>query len=305
MARPQYSRNGIVRAIEMSRCDVTAVVEGFIDRMFFSELLNQNADTVGKAIQIRLAHEINSSLGNGKTALLALHSRLKLHKRLIFTIGSDKKAVLVFLDKDIDDLKRTRRRCPHTIYTEYYSVENYLFRHGDLARTLICGACLDGQSVGALPTNQQWTLRAAKSWEAWIAFCLTTSKYRTPGLPNFGVESLIHSGPYSPLDAGKEATLLNAVARRTGRALAEVKTAYGRKLARVRTLLAADAIDQIFNGKWYFGFLAQDAKRLAAGRQMPSGLEDRLQGALLASLNFRAAWANSFQQKITAVLAQI
>jgi hypothetical protein len=305
MPRPQYSRNGIVRAIEMSRCAVTVLVEGFIDRTFFGSLLNENAAATGKSFQIRLAHEVHTSLGNGKSALLVLHAKLKQNNRLMFTMGADKKAVLVFLDKDIDDLKRMRRRCAHTIYTEHYCVENYLFRHGDLIRTLTCGACLDCQTLGAFPSNQQWTFRAAKSWEAWIAFCLTVSKYGTAGLPNFGVESLIHSGPYSPLDAGKESTLLNAVAKKTGRTLAEVKIVYARELARVKIVLAADAIDQIFNGKWYSSFLAQDAKRLAAGRQMPSGLEDRLEGALLASLDFRTAWTNGLQQKITSVLAQI
>lgn len=305
MPRPQYSRNGIIRAIEMSRCAVTAVVEGFIDRTFFGLLLNENPDATGKSTQIRLAHEIHFSLGNGKPALLALHAKLKQQNRLAFNIGADKKVVLVFFDKDIDDLKRTRRRCPHAIYTEHYCVENYLFRHGDLAQTLACGACLDYQSLGTLPTNLQWTQQAAKSWEAWIAFCLMTSKYGTPGLPNFGVSSLIHPGPYSPLNAAKEAILLRAVAKRTGRKLAEVKTAYGRELARVNASLAADTFDQIFNGKWYSRFLSQDAKRLAAGRRLPSGLEDRLEGALLASLDFRARWTKGLQQRITSVLAQI
>ena len=305
MPRPQYSRNGIVRAIEMSRCTVTAVVEGFIDRSFFGALLNRNTAAGRKAVQIRLAHEIHSSLGNGKTALLALHSRLKQHKKLMFTTAADRKAVLVFLDKDIDDLRRTRRRCPHAIYTEFYSVENYLFRYGDLGQALTCGGCLDCQSVGALPTNQQWTRRAAQSWEAWIAFCMTTSKYRTPGLPNFGVLSLIHTGPYSPLDTAKEATMLKAVANKTGRTLAEVNAVYAKELARVRTYLLADKADKVFNGKWYSAFLVSDVKRLAAGRQLPSGLEDRLEGALMASLDFRAAWTNALQQKITEVLAKL
>jgi hypothetical protein len=184
-------------------------------------------------------------------------------------------------------------------------VENYLFRHGDLAKTLTCGASLDCQSLGVMHTNQQWIQRAARSWEEWVAFCIMTAKFRTPGLPNFGVLSLFHAGPYSPLDAAKVAALLATVSNRTGKYLAEVNAAYAKELMRVRASLAADTIDQIFNGKWYFSFLAHDAKRLAAGRQLPSGLEDRLEGALVASLDFRAAWTNGLQQRITSVLAQV
>ena len=132
-----------------------------------------------------------------------------------------------------------------------------------------------------------------------------TAKFRTAGLPNFGVPSLLHAGAYSPLDAAKEATLLASVSKKTGETLAAVKSAYARELARVRASLAADTIDEIFNGKWYSGFLAKDAKRLAGGRALPSRLEDRLEAALVASLNFRGAWTNTFQQRITSILAQL
>lgn len=305
MSRLQYSRNGLVRAVEISRSAVSAFVEGFLDRTFFGALINENEAAKGKVVEIRLAHEVHTSLGNGKTALLALHRKLRQHNRLIFASGTGKKAVLVFLDKDIDDLKRTRRRCPHVIYTKYYSVENYLFRHGDLLKTLTCGGCLDCQSLGTLPTNRQWTRRAAQSWEAWIAFCLMTSKYGTPGLPNFGVSSLMHSGPYAPLNVPRQAALLKAVSKKTGKTMAEVNSAYAKELARVQAFLATDSIDQLFNGKWYFRFLVSDAKRLAAGRQLPSGLEDRLGGALLGSLDFRALWTDILQRRITYILAQL
>jgi hypothetical protein len=85
--------------------------------------------------------------------------------------------------------------------------------------------------------------------------------------------------------------------------MAAVKSAYAKELARVKASLAADTFDEIFNGKWYSRFLAHDAKRFAAGRQLPAGLDDRLEGALLASLDFREAWTNALQQRITSVLA--
>jgi hypothetical protein len=304
MARLGYSSNGMLRALEMSRANVTAFVEGFLDRSFFSHLVGSNTSAVGKVIEIRLAHELDSSLGNGKTALLALHAILKHRSRLAFMIGTARKAVIFFLDKDVDDIRRTRRRCEHVIYTEHYSVENYLFRNGDIAKAISCGACLDCQSVGAWPSNRAWTNQAARAWVEWIAFCLMTTWFRTPGLPNFGARSLIHGGEYKPLDAAKEATLLAAVSKRTGRTMAAVKAAYKRELKRVTKSLGDDTVDRFFNGKWYSGFLAKDAERVAAGRQLPQGLEERLEVALMTTLDFRGFWTDELQKRITPVLSR-
>jgi hypothetical protein len=305
MARVGYSSNGMLRALEMSRANVTAFVEGFLDRSFFSHLIGSNTSAGGKAIEIRLAHELDSSLGNGKTALLVLHAKLRERSRLAFTIGTERKAVLFFLDKDVDDIRRTRKRCAHVIYTEHYSVENYLFRNGDMCKALSCGACLDCQSIGAWPSNRAWTRQAARAWAEWIAFCLMTSKFRTPGLPNFGARSLIHDGEYGPLNTAKETNLLTAVSKRTGKTMAVVRAAYERELKRVVESVGNDTVDGFFNGKWYSGFLAKDAERVAAGRQLPQGLEERLETALLTTLDFRGDWVNELQKGTTRILSRL
>jgi hypothetical protein len=44
---------------------------------------------------------------------------------------------------------------------------------------------------------------------------------------------------------------------------------------------------------------------LLGGRQLPSGLEDRLEAALLTSLDFRAGWTTPLQQNISLILSQL
>ncbi len=305
MSRPRYSRNAIVRAVEMSRCTVTVFVEGFLDRAFFGEILRLNSNAVGKVFRIRFAHELDPSLGNGKTALLELHAELTKHGRLMYVLGTEKKAVLIFLDKDIDELKRLQRKCQHAIYTKYYSVENYLYCYGDLVKGLTCGACLDGQSVRNFPTNSEWTKQAASAWAEWMAFCLMTSKMKSDGLPNFGAKSLIHRGEYKPLNKAEESKFLQVVSKRTGLKIKLIRNAYLKELNRVTNSLKKNTFNNYFNGKWYLGFLAEDAKRIAAGRKLPQGFAGNFDAVLMSTLNFNDIWAEDFQYKVSKVLKQI
>jgi RNA polymerase sigma-70 factor (ECF subfamily) len=48
------------------------------------------------------------------------------------TDETGEKSALFYVDKDVDDLLRIRRRSEHFIYSEFYDVLNHIFRNGDL-----------------------------------------------------------------------------------------------------------------------------------------------------------------------------
>jgi len=230
---------------------------------------------------------------------------LKKKRRLFYSSPAGNKVTLFFLDKDVDDLRRTLRRCQHAIYTDYYSVENYMFRHGDVRNALRIGGCLSSAATETFKTSTQWTKAAAESWAEWIAFCLMTIKCKRLGLPNYSSKSLIHNQPYSSLDSNKKQTLIQSVANRTGKSVPDIEAMYEKELRRVKSALASDTFDSIFNGKWYFIFLCHDIVRLAGGRPVPGGVEERLEGALMAHLDFSTSWTIILQNKITSVLSKI
>jgi hypothetical protein len=305
MPRLQYSANGMLRAIEMSRAAVVALVEGFIDRSFYSEVLANSTDTRDKTIEVRLAHEIHASLGSGKKALLSFHHKLRSAGKLIQGNATNGKVILIFLDKDIDDIKRSLKKCPHTIYTEHYSVENYLYLHGDLPTALVNGAYLDRQSVSTFPNNTLWTTQSATSWSNWIAFCLLSAKSSSMNLPNFGVKSLINTNTFGPCERARLTALLTSGSRRSGINISDISKLYRREEKRVSTMIRSNTFNKVFNGKWYHGFFAEEARRVAAGRALPADFEDRLESTLLSTLDFSGGWLAHLRTRIASVISRL
>jgi hypothetical protein len=299
MPRLAYSLAGVIRAAQMSSSAITAFVEGYLDRVFYGELLAANGTASGKTVTIRLAQEFHSGLAEGKKALLDLHSTLQTNNLLLFGTGSNRKLILFFLDKDVDDLKRALRDCPHIIYTEHYCTENYLYTHGNLRKALAAGANLDPQSLCGFPSNEVWTKNAAASWADWIAFCLLVIKTQPPGIPNFGTVSQFNSRPYDPTNATSLSTLLTAVTSRIGITAAAAGSIFTKEQRRTHRFLARNWFNRIFNGKWYALFLSADARTIASGRQLPPKCEERLEAALLATLDFSAPWAQGLQLEIS------
>jgi len=303
--RLTHSSSALVRAFQISNRRLFLIVEGLLDRAFYSRLIASHPDLNSDLIQIRLAQEIDPNLGNGKTAILNLYRHMRRNHKLMPNFGGIKKAVAFMLDKDVDDLRHCLCRSPHVIYTEWYGVENYLFRHGDLRLALINGALLDASSIGTFPASIDWTHQCATEWTDWIAFCYIAVK-RDVGIGNFGANcSLFHNGPRSNINLVKKAAIETACCSRTGMPPANLAAEIADAVRIVQRLLVRYDHDKIFNGKWYLYFLATDATRVAAGRQLPSDLVERLEAALFASLNFADHWAETLKNKLLSLRATL
>jgi hypothetical protein len=256
---------------------------------------------------IALANEIPGYAGNGKDAILRLYRLLRGRNSLISQLGRKKTGVLFFLDKDIDDILRTRARSAHVTYTQYYGVENYLYRFGNLCDAVVYGAQLDHTSVSIqlLVRGTSWTENAARSWKDWVVFCLFASANHL-GVPNYGHPSRIHTGAYTAHDPNRLAQQRAAALTASGLPQVDFDQRYARAQAQVDRHFANGELDKVFNGKWYSRFLVADANIAANGRQFNSAnLSERLRSGLLMSLDFHAPWATHFHTAIRSIAAQL
>jgi hypothetical protein len=288
--------------MQMSGIAVWAFVEGPNDRAFYSQLCAANQHLRAVPHRISLILEIPRRRANGKRALICLYRYLRRRRALLSDFTGKKTLAIFFLDKDADELSRSLCRSPHVIYTEHYTVENYIIRHSNLLVALSSCASLDLESVRhRLGTNAvQWAERAAINWLEWIVFCVLVKKLSIRGIANFGANrSLFHSGPYQPVDAALKGPLLNAAQARSSMTLPEFTVAYARARRSVARLQTQGRLDKVFNGKWYLYFLEADAEAAAAGRAYnPSGLRGRLIASLLSTMDFAAPWSHQLQNTI-------
>lgn len=308
MSRPRFSSAGFRRRIQMSTAQLFAFVEGRSDRYVYGKLLDETCGGVGIRFFIFTAEEVAES--GGKRALLGLFDYLRKKDSLIDrSFGTASKVSMFFLDKDVDDYRRTKKRSRHVVYTELYEIENYYFVYGDLAEAAAAAAGLDTSTVrAALPSYEDWRRRAARHWRKWVLLCLY-ARTRTPR----GQISRFYNRPVSPLHEAAYAECdehryqeyveqLRAASFLDGPGFAQSMRRLEIKLAR---LYEEGAHDRVFKGKWYIPFLVEDVRRIASDRSVKtSGLHDRLTTALCQSLDFQADWTRHFVGPARAALKE-
>ena len=297
-----HSARGFLRQMQMSGYELWIFVEGPFDRSFYGRLCNTNEQLKKVCYTVALAREAPGFSGDGKQALLGIYRYLRAVDGLTSTLDGKSTCILFMLDKDVDDLERTRARSPHVVYTEYYSTENYLFRFGDLSAALSAAAGLDVRSVTAQVglDPRSWTRSAAENWRAWVEYCLLMKRLRIPGAANYRLKtSHIHNGPYGASDKREKEALLAKACQICGLPTPAFDRARDSVAKCVRRLYSLGKHDVVFNGKWYKKFLAEDAKIAAGFRQyFRAKLEDRLPACLLVTLHFSDSWTRHFHVAI-------
>ncbi len=300
--RPTHSQAGFLRKMQMSNNRFWILVEGSLDRSFYSQICSNNKAVKGVAYTIALAQEVSGYNGNGKQHLLNLYRYIRQRKKLVSFLENKKTVILFILDKDVDNFEKTKAKSLHVLYTEYYSVENYLFRFGNLCSALASSAHLDIRSVteriGFDPFI--WTKKAAKNWKEWVQFCLLAKKLRINDIRNYGLKSSpIHSGPYDTYNLSK----LKALYRKAKKS-SSVKSSRFDNISKqvnryVDRLYLTGKHDLIFKGNWYGKFLVEDAKKAAGSRRyLRRNLEDRILTCLLTTMDFCDSWAAPFHGRL-------
>ena len=287
----------------MSRVKLNVFVEGDVDSFFY-----------GQICQLELGGLFNYSLknskqlptpGQGKSHLLRHFEFMRRRRLLVIDFKGQRSASIFFVDKDVDDRRRRERRSMHLVYTEYYDVENYVYRQGKLVRAVAAACLKDIQAVSqAIPAPDQWPARAALLWKEWLKLCLYSCLFATGSGCNYRASSQVNAGPARPVDDTLYKRRLVNLQAASGLSPSAFHAKFARLSRRVDMCYAVGKQDELFRGKWYPILLSDELKvsGIATGAATHA-LPSRLTQGFLMSLDFSEPWADYLRQAVKVVAA--
>ena len=302
MSRLLHSFKGYLRSMQLSSTDLFVFVEGKQSDPYFYARICETVPGLDSRYEIRLAQQLPDSAG-GKQTLLGFFTFLRKRKELVSSLGGQRTICIFFVDKDVDDLQRKKKRSPHLVYTEYYDVQNYIFLHGDLLTGTASAASVDPARLSVQLSNaSEWCLRAAKLWREWISICLRMLEDGISCEANYRVASRVQARPSGPTDAKLYATLTHTIAHRASLPVAVLRQQLTTTTEKVDRYFSQSLHHRIFKGKWFALILADELDRIMAGQPYDNnGFAKRLPSSIAATLDFREPWADYFRNAIQSV----
>lgn len=306
MNRPRHSYAGHLRLMQLSSIDLFVFVEGTKSDPYFYAGICASIPDLHVRYEVCTARQLPGETG-GKHALLSYFSFLRQKEALVSSLEGQETSCIFFLDKDMDDVQRTKKRSQHVVYTEYYDVQNYIFMHGDLLTGAASAASVDPARLRAeLSDAPKWCLRIAILWHEWISLCLRVLEERISCEANYRVVSRIQTRPCGPIDAVRYADLIRRVARRSGLPVAVFRQRLAATSRKVDRYFASGQHHRVFKGRWFVTVLADDIDRIMAGRPYDGvGLASRLASSVAGTLDFTEPWASHFRDPIRNVTAML
>jgi hypothetical protein len=256
--------------------------------------------------QIIISGEIRSNDG-GKEALIDFFDFLKKQNKLINSFQEKISISFFIFDKDIDDIKKKKKRSQHILYTEYYCLENYFYIYGDLARaSAISSSFPIGLFEHDLSNSDSWRFRSASYWKEWIKLCIFSSLFCSHGSEcTYGVnKSKIHSGAYTLIDENRYELCKNHLKQQSSMQEMQFNLEYQKISERVDRIFERGKFDSIFSGKWYKHFLLESINYIVSPRKIinKNCLPARLETSLQQTLNSNDEWTRYFKQPIENIL---
>ncbi len=303
MSRLVHSYAGHLRSMQISSTGLFVFVEGRqCDPYFYARILD-TVPGLGMRYELCLAEQLPGGAG-GKHALLSFYEYLRKQKSLVSTLAGHTTVAMFFMDKDVDDLQRKRKRSQHVVYTEHYDVHNYVFLHGDLKTGAAAAASVDpARLTPSLGHSNSWCVHAAELWRDWVALCLRMLEDGITCEANYRVLSRVQCRPSQPTDPALYATLSNEIANRAGVSLNEFNRRIAVTIRKVDAYYRKGFHHRIFKGKWFSPILADEIDKTMTGYPYDSrGLDARLPCAIAATLDFRQPWADYFRKAIQRVV---
>lgn len=298
MRRIVHDFKSYLRSIQISRYSVFIFVEGKkIDPYFYGKI----ADSVCQSSRINYtickANEL-SGQGGGKPQLLSFFQYLRKTSSLIHDFKGSKKAVIFYLDKDVDDILRNTRKSSHVVYTDYYDVYNHIFVEGNISEALAAAASLDPKLVKSHSGDcQALRCQLAHLWKDWVKLCLFTSKRKINCRANYGVKSQVNNSVNGSLNINTYNTVINELKSQLGLSDQQFKRAFNSISLLVDEIYSNGHQDRVFKGKWYCFLFNQHIKKLY-GTADCNGLDNRLPSNLVLTLDCNQPWAEHFKQPL-------
>ncbi|WP_341915510.1 DUF4435 domain-containing protein [Polaromonas sp. YR568] len=250
MTRLVHSPQGFVRALEISRCNFFAFVEGGLDRAFYDRLFFRMFG--GGAINYRIiaAKELPGATG-GKTALLTFFQTLRRSGKLASEAFGKKSVNAFFADKDIDDVLRTQLRSKHLIYTDTYDLEGSLFKNGDLHRAVADACGMSLQQAALLIGNQQvWVEGCVKNWREWTVLCMVSHVKSVNSGCTFERSSAINERATAPTNLAAFTEAREKLRLTLGMSLPAFDALFSVYEKKLMTSIVSGTPLRFFKGKW-------------------------------------------------------
>lgn len=306
MPRLKHSHSAFLRSMQISGTKLFVFVEGVqSDSYFYSRVCSAAVD--GQInYEIASAQQI-SGVAGGKSVLIAFFTFLRIKKALVSDLAGKRTACIFFLDKDIDDLKRIKKRSPHVVYTQCYDVENYIFQHGNLVQASAAAASVDpSKFIVELGNASQWCCRIATYGQDWVGLCLRMIKDGINCEATYRVLSPIQTRPCGPMDSNTLNSLISIISTQAHIPVNDLKRKHSESTKKVGQYFAKGEHHRIFKGKWFSHILADDIDRIMAGIPYDkNGLARRLSGTIAVTLDFSESWADYLRQSVCKIVAML
>lgn len=291
----------------MSRARLHVFVEGrVLDAFVYGALCSRECPGDFEYEIIR-ADQIPNYTKGGKVTLLAHFQKMRRAKRLVEDFKGIRHGVIFFADKDIDDVKRTKRRSPHLMYTPTYDIEAQVYEEGDLAEAVAATISLDprvAQHDVSNPTD--WREYARNLWRDWVELCMLSQMAGAKGVVNYSVSSQVNPSPGAAADQSLVAhhrTKIQSASQLTSHSFANLEARIARLVSRA---YASGDEFRFFKGKWYpivFEDLLRQLHPVELNRVQ--GFREHLTSHVAQTVDFDAAWAAPYRTRIAAVLAAV
>lgn len=287
----------------MSQKQVFILVEGHeFERYVYSRIASVACTPALMTYQVISARELPGKTG-GKPRLLRFYRFARRFTGFILKLGSRKRALVFYLDKDVDDICQRREQSSHICYTSSYDLEGDIILVCDLINVIGVALSTDPQEIPKRLGDTDLLLhRLAEKWIDWTSICLYTRARRLRA-PSYGSPSLINKPLNGPIDPTELASHLNRLHNLSGLSRADFLADFSGVKRLVRRCYGRQLQNVVFKGKWYFTLLDAELRQHFVGaecnlQQLPA----RLGAALMSSLDYSGEWASRFKESICRVI---
>lgn len=293
--RLRWSAKGHLRRIQISGRSVHVIVEGkSIDGYFYGSLVSR-ANLNGHKYRIVRGDELSEADSGGKSVLLAFYDRLRRERSLAGTFKGHPFTVLFYLDKDLDDLHRRKRRSKHVVYTRTYDVEGELFTLGDVADATAAALSADPSEVSTA-INSSWAEGVMRLWLDWTALCMAGQRCKAKSVCNFGAPSQVNDPPHKAVSPTLCDHYVGVISSASEFSEEEVSESLRRARESVRRYLECGDGARVFKGKWFVTILDSEAGELWPSQRKSAGggFRKAVLSGLVKSLDYDAEWSRHY-----------
>lgn len=302
MTRLRHSASALLRTFQISQKHIFLIIEGRDFDSYVYGRIAMSACGTDVEFQVMSAAELPGKTG-GKRRVLLFYRYLRRLGSLVLSLGSRRRAVLFYLDKDVDDFLKTRIQSPHVCYTPKYDLESHIISEGNLADAIAAAIWVEPQVVKSrLGDIEAWRAGLAAKWIEWTAICLYV-RLRNLRAPNYGALSQVNAPPNGSLDRPAFNAFLGRLQALSGLSQADFTTDFARVRRIVGSCYRNGHYDIVFKGKWYFPLMDLELRKvfLGTGANLQH-LPARIGAALVANADYSRSWADIFRQPLRHVI---